>query len=72
MDALYSHGLASDNAAKYWTLSYLLNNPVKGQGDADLDGFTNLAEVIAGSDPQNISSKPVPASTGYQLHTKLG
>ena len=71
VDALYNHGNSSVNAAKYWTLAYLLNNPL-GQADTDSDGFTNLAEVIAGSDPQSSSSKPVPASTGYQLHTKLG
>lgn len=70
-DGLYNHGNASTNAAKYWTLSYLLNNPL-GQADTDSDGFTNLAEVIAGSDPQSSSSTPVPATTGYQLHTKLG
>ena len=72
VEALYNNGLTSSGAAKYWTLSYLLNNPVKGQADADGDGFTNLAEVIAGSNAEDINSKPVPASTGYQLHTKLG
>ena len=71
VEALYTQGCTSANAAKYWTLSYLLNNPL-GQVDTDNDGFTNLAEIIAGSDPQSSSSKPVPASTGYQLHTKLG
>ena len=71
VEALYNQGNSSSLAAKYWTLSYLLNNPL-GQQDSDLDGFTNLAEVIAGSDPNNISSIPVPATTGYQLYTKLG
>ncbi len=72
IEALYNNGLTSSGAAKYWTLSYLLNNSAQGQADADSDGYTNLAEVIAGSDPQSNTSKPVPAATGYQLHTKLG
>ncbi|HWB05674.1 MAG TPA: LamG-like jellyroll fold domain-containing protein [Verrucomicrobiales bacterium] len=71
VDVLYEHGSSSANASKYWTLSYLLNNP-QGQEDADSDGFTNLAEVVAGTDPQSSGSKPAPASSGYQLHTKLG
>lgn len=70
VEALYNNGLTSSGAAKYWTLSYLLNNP-SGQADSDGDGFTNLAETIAGTDPQSSGSKPVPATTGYQLHTKL-
>ena len=71
VEALYNNGLSSSGAAKYWTLAYLLNNS-QGQADQDNDGFSNLSEVIAGTDPQKSSSKPVPASTGYQLHTKLG
>jgi hypothetical protein len=71
VNAFYENGSLSANASKYWTLSYLLNNP-QGQQDSDGDGFTNLAEVIAGTDPQNSASKPAPATTGYQLHTKLG
>ena len=71
VNALYVHGCTSSAAAKYWTLSYLLNNP-SGQGDADSDGFTNLAEVIAGSDPESSSSKPVAGQHGIPASHQAG
>lgn len=51
-----------------WTLEYLLAHPY---WDYDNDGFSDLAEVIAGSDPKNASSLPsLPVST-IEVHTPL-
>ena len=69
-EALHQHGFASAYAAKRWDLAFLMNNPF-GQADSDNDGFTNLAEKIAGSDPLLSTSVPAVLATTFQLHTRL-
>jgi hypothetical protein len=48
------------------------NRTLDARADADGDGFTNLEEFLAGSDPQAASSTPVPLTTQpFELHTPL-
>ena len=48
-----------DDMADDWELAHGLNpqDPTDGAGDADHDGVSNLAEYLAGSDPNDAQSQ---------------
>ena len=56
-----------DGLPDKWELQYGLNpkDPTDAKGDVDTDGFTNLEEYQAGTDPLNPKSRPTYAKKLY-------
>ncbi len=48
----------NNNLADLWEIRYFGTTGISSSADADGDGFTNVQEYAAGSDPQNASSCP--------------
>jgi len=60
----------NDGMSDVWEIKYVsvLNSVVNdAAGDADKDGFTNLEEFKAGTDPSDANSKPVVATPKVDL-----
>ena len=61
-----------DGMADEWETEHFGGLPALANADADLDGFTNLEEYIAGTDPLDSSSHPrLEISAAAQGHAQL-
>lgn len=49
-----------DGLPDCWELQYFGDLSYDADDDPDVDGFTNLEEFVAGSDPTDWTSKPRP------------
>ena len=54
----------SDGLPDPWELEYFGDLSYDADDDPDLDGFTNLEEYEAGTDPTNGTNKPRPPAAG--------